>query len=35
MPELPEVEAARRLVERNCVGKGITGATFENDTSEG
>jgi formamidopyrimidine-DNA glycosylase len=31
MPELPEVEAARRLVDRNCKGKRITSAQVETD----
>lgn len=34
MPELPEVEAARRLVERNCLGKTITEAQVAEDESE-
>ena len=31
MPELPEVEAARRLVEKNCLGKTISGAMMVDD----
>jgi hypothetical protein len=31
MPELPEVEAARRLLEEHCVGKTITAATAADD----
>jgi formamidopyrimidine-DNA glycosylase len=34
MPELPEVEGARRLVERNCLGKKIAVAVVEEDDSE-
>ena len=34
MPELPEVEGARRLVKRNCVGKRITKAIIGDDDSE-
>jgi formamidopyrimidine-DNA glycosylase len=33
MPELPEVEGARRLAERNVVGKTITAATIAEDES--
>ncbi|XP_010654820.1 formamidopyrimidine-DNA glycosylase isoform X2 [Vitis vinifera] len=32
MPELPEVEAARRAVEEHCVGKKITKAVIANDS---
>jgi formamidopyrimidine-DNA glycosylase len=32
MPELPEVEAARRAVEEHCVGKKIKKAVIANDT---
>ncbi|KAK7335999.1 hypothetical protein VNO80_28187 [Phaseolus coccineus] len=32
MPELPEVEAARRAVEENCVGKKITKCTVADDS---
>lgn len=31
MPELPEVEAARRAVEENCLGKKIKKAVIAND----
>lgn len=31
MPELPEVEAARRAIEDNCVGKRITKAIIADD----
>lgn len=31
MPELPEVEAARRLIERKCVGKRVAKATCADD----
>jgi formamidopyrimidine-DNA glycosylase len=34
MPELPEVETARRLIENNCVGKLITEAVVADDESE-
>jgi formamidopyrimidine-DNA glycosylase len=34
MPELPEVEGARRLVKRNCVGKRVTKAIIADDDSE-
>ena len=34
MPELPEVEGARRLVERHCVGKHIVKAIVAEDESE-
>ena len=34
MPELPEVESARRLVERHCLGKRILKATAADDDSE-
>ncbi|XP_021888424.1 formamidopyrimidine-DNA glycosylase isoform X2 [Carica papaya] len=32
MPELPEVEAARRAIEENCLGKKITRAIIANDS---
>jgi len=32
MPELPEVEAARRAVEENCVGKKITKCIVADDS---
>uniref|UniRef100_A0A2P2L167 Formamidopyrimidine-DNA glycosylase n=1 Tax=Rhizophora mucronata TaxID=61149 RepID=A0A2P2L167_RHIMU len=32
MPELPEVEAARRAIEENCLGKKIEKAIIANDT---
>lgn len=32
MPELPEVEAARRAVEEHCVGKKITKALIADDS---
>jgi hypothetical protein len=34
MPELPEVEAARRLAERSAVGKLIASAVVADDDSE-
>jgi formamidopyrimidine-DNA glycosylase len=34
MPELPEVEAARKLVAKHCVGKIIASAIVEQDESE-
>ncbi len=34
MPELPEVEAARRLVERHCAGRKINVVTALEDSSE-
>ena len=34
MPEIAEVEGARRLVERNCVGKRIAKAIVADDDSE-
>lgn len=34
MPELPEVEGARRLAERNCVGKTIQQVVVADDESE-
>ena len=33
MPELPEVEAARLLVEKHCLGKTIVKATAADDES--
>ena len=32
MPELPEVEAARRAIEENCLGKKIKKAIIANDS---
>lgn len=32
MPELPEVEAARRAIEENCIGKKIIRSVIANDT---
>ena len=34
MPELPEVEAARRFVEKHCEGLEIVDATVADDDSE-
>ena len=34
MPELPEVEGARRLVARTCVGKTVVKAIVAEDDSE-